>query len=180
MLETKRLLLKFHTLENLEKMNRWNNDSILSYYDDDGPEDFEPIPIENTKKYIERIIKNDDDSIIRFGIHKKENDSLIGLCMIAFIDNYNKSCKFGITIGEKDQWGKGYGKEVLNEIVRYCFEELGMNRIGAEVYAFNERSIKMFEKMRFVKEGIIRQAVYKKNNFEDEYIYGLLKNEWKK
>jgi RimJ/RimL family protein N-acetyltransferase len=55
-----------------------------------------------------------------------------------------------------------------------------MNRIGVEIYAFNERSIKMFENVGFVKEGIIRQLVFKKNNFEDEYMYGLLKSEWKR
>lgn len=179
MLETKRLLLKYHVLENVEKMNKWSNDSILSYYDDDIPENSKEIPIEATKKYIERIITEVDDSIIRFGIHKKDDNSLIGFCVIAFIDNYNKNCKVGITIGEKDEWGKGYGKEILNEIIRYCFEYLYMNRIAAEVYSFNERSIKMFENIGFVKEGTIRQLVYKKNKFEDEYMYGLLKTEWK-
>jgi RimJ/RimL family protein N-acetyltransferase len=178
-LETKRLLLKAHTLENIERMNRWSNDAILSYYDDDGPEDSEVVPIENTKKYIERVITEDDDSIIRFGIHNKEDNSLIGFCMIAFIDHYNKSCMIGMTLGEKEEWGKGYGREVLNEIIRYCFEDLNMNRIGAEIYSFNERSIKMFENAGFIKEGIIRQLVYKRNKFEDEYMYGLLRGEWK-
>lgn len=180
MLETKRLLLKSYTLENVDKMNKWRNDSILLYYNDDLPENSEPVPIENTKRHIERAITEVDDSIIRFGIHKKEDDSLIGFCMIAFIDYYNKNCKFGMTIGEKDEWGKGYGKEVLDKIIRYCFEDLDMNRIGVEIYAFNERSIKMFENMGFKREGIIRQLVYKKNKFEDEYIYGLLKSEWMK
>ncbi len=178
MLETKRLLLKYHTLENVEKMNTWSNDSILSYYDDDSPENSKLIPIENTKKYIERIITEVDHSILRFGIHKKDDNSLIGFCVIAFIDDYNKNCKLGVTIGEKHEWGKGYGKETLNEIIRYCFEVLYMNRIGVEIYAFNERSIKMFENVGFVKEGIIRQLVFKNNNFEDQYMYGLLKSEW--
>jgi len=179
MLETKRLLIKPHTMANVEKMNKWSNDSMLSYYDDDGPERTEPIPMERTERYLQRIATETDDEIIRFGIHKKEDDSLIGFCMVAFIDDYNRSCKFGITIGEKDQWGKGYAKEVVNEIVRYCFEDLNMNRIGVEIYAFNDRSIKLFEALGFKREGIIRECVYKNEKFEDEYLYGLLKSEWK-
>lgn len=180
MLETKRLLLKKHTLGNALKMNKWENDKVLLYYDDDVPEDEELVPIESTKKYIEKIIKNNDDSILRLGIHKKEQGLLIGFCMIAFIDTYNKSCKLGITIGEKNEWGKGYAKEAVNELIRYCFEELNMNRIGVEIYSFNDRSIKLFEGLGFVREGIIRELVFKKGKFEDEYVYGLLRRDWEK
>lgn len=179
MLETERLLLKSHTLDNVEKMNKWSNDPVLLYYDDDEPIGNELIPIENTKKYIEKIMNDNDESIIRFGIHKKRDNSLIGFCMIAFIDDYNKSCKMGITIGEENEWGKGYGKEVVNEVIRYCFEKLNLNRVGVEIYAFNDRSIKLFESLGFVKEGVIRELVYKKGKFHNEYIYGLLKSEWK-
>ena len=70
MLETKRILLKTHTLDNVEKMNQWANDPILLYYYDDDPEDNELTPLESTKRYIEKIINDNDDSIIRFGIHK--------------------------------------------------------------------------------------------------------------
>ena len=55
-----------------------------------------------------------------------------------------------------------------------------MNRIGVEIYSFNERSIKLFESLGFVREGVIREQVYKKGKFSDEYIYGLLRQEWKK
>lgn len=178
MLETKRLFLKPHTLENAEKMNKWANDPELAYYDDDEPERTEPLPVERTRRYLERITTEEDEGIIRFGIHKREDDSLIGLCMIAFIDRYNKNCKIGISIGEKSEWGKGFGSEVIAEIVRYCFEDLDMNRIGAEIYAFNQRSMKLFEGAGFKREGIIRELVYKKGRFEDEYIYGILRSEW--
>ncbi len=179
MLETKRLILKTHTLENVEKMNKWGNDPQLLYYDDDGPEDFEPTPIENTRKYIKRIIEEPDDTMVRFGIHKKDDQCPIGFCMIAFIDDYNKSCKIGMTIGEKEQWGKGYGKEALIELIRYSFEDLGMNRIGAEIFQFNKRSIKLFEQCGFQREGVERELVYKDGKFKDQYIYGLLRREYK-
>lgn len=95
--------------------------------------------------------------------------------MIAFIDDYNKSCKIGMTIGEKEQWGMGYGTEALIELIRYSFEDLGMNRIGAEIFQFNERSIKLFEQCGFQREGVERELVYKDGKFKDQYIYGLLR-----
>lgn len=55
-----------------------------------------------------------------------------------------------------------------------------MNRIGVKIFSFNERSINLFENVGFIREGVVRELVYKKGKFEDEYIYGLLKCEWKK
>lgn len=180
MLETKRLFLKPHTMDNLIKMNKWRNDNELLYYDGDCPLVVEPIPLDATRRYLEYIMNNTDKENIRFGIHRKEDSELIGYCMVAFIDNYNKHCRFGITIGEKIEWGKGYGKEIVEEIKRYCFEELSMNRIGIELYSFNERSKRLFEGAGFTREGIMRQYVLKKGRFEDEYVYSILREEWEK
>ena len=67
-------------------------------------------------------------------------------------------------------------------LIQKCFNNIykNMNRIGVEIYSFNERSIKLFESLGFVREGVIREQVYKKGKFSDEYIYGLLRQEWKK
>ncbi|MDF2674103.1 MAG: N-acetyltransferase, partial [Clostridiales bacterium] len=113
MLETNRLVLKPHTMANLEKMNKWRNDNELLYYDGDCPEVIEPIPIDSTKRYMEYIINNQDKESIRYGIHRKVDDELIGYCIIAFIDSYNRNCRIGLTIGEKRYWGKGYGSEII-------------------------------------------------------------------
>lgn len=178
MLETERLILKPHTMDNLNKMNKWRNDNELLYYDGDCPEVVVPIPMESTTRYLEYIINNQDDENIRYGIHRKVDDELIGFCIIAFIDRYNRNCRFGITIGEKDQWGKGYGSEIIKEVKRYCFLELNMNKIGVELYSFNERSKRLFEGAGFKREGILREKVFKNGRFEDEYVYGLLREEW--
>lgn len=178
MLKTKRLALKPYSLDNAEKLNKWMNDPELLYYNDDAPIPNKPKPLEKTKKYIENTLKIQDDNIVRLGIHKQADSSFIGYCMIAFIDRYNKSCKVGITIGDRDEWGKGFGKEVIERLVEYCFKELDLNRVGAEIFSFNINSIKMFESVGFNREGIIRESVYKDESFVDEYVYGLLKKEW--
>lgn len=179
MLKTERLYLKDHTSDNLKKLYNWFNDEELAYYDDDEP--FEPKDLDTIEKFLNnRLIKcglKDDKDIIHLGIHKKEGE-LIGYCMIAYIDKFNKKCKLGMILGEKKEWGKGYGKEVIKSLLNYCFNELEMNRVGVEIYAINERSIKIFERFGFKKEGTLRKSVLKNNKYVDEYIYGLLKSEW--
>jgi RimJ/RimL family protein N-acetyltransferase len=53
-----------------------------------------------------------------------------------------------------------------------------MNRIGAEIYSFNTRSVDLFEHLGFRREDVVGQCIYKSGSFEDEYIYGLLREEW--
>lgn len=179
MIKTARLVLKPHSLENEQKLNEWENDPSIIYYNDDQPEPYQHQAIEETRKYIQRHLEvGPQTNSLHFAIHIADDDLFIGYGMIAFIDRYNRSCRLGITIGEKDQWGRGFAKEALRAVIDYCFKSLNMNRIGVEIYSFNTRSLALFEHLGFTREGIVRQSVYKKGAFEDEYIYGLLREEW--
>jgi RimJ/RimL family protein N-acetyltransferase len=57
---------------------------------------------------------------------------------------------------------------------------LRLNRIGAAVYDFNQRSIQLFEGLGFCREGTLRQNVLKQGEFADEHLYSLLRAEWEK
>jgi RimJ/RimL family protein N-acetyltransferase len=178
-LETPRLNLKPHTLDNAEKLNAWENDPELLHYNDDQPPDRQSESLDETRQYLESLAHDGQESrILHFAIHLKPDQELIGMGMVGFIDRYNRSCRLGVTIGEKRYWGMGFAKEALQAVIAFCFETLQMNRIGAEVYAFNQRSIRLFEGLGFRREGIVRQAVLKQGAFYDEYLYGLLRCEW--
>jgi RimJ/RimL family protein N-acetyltransferase len=177
-IKTSRLVLKPHRLENVQKLNEWENDPRLIYYNDDQPEPYQRQSLEETTRYIQRHLEGGNSSSIHYAIHTIDEDQFIGYGMIAFIDRYNRSCRLGITIGEVSQWGKGFAKEALQAVIAYCFETLEMNRIGAEIYSINTRSVALFEHLGFTREGVIRQCIYKRGKFIDEYVYGLLREEW--
>ena len=48
---------------------------------------------------------------------------------------------FGIVIGEKDYWSKGYGTEATRLVLDYGFRQLNLHRVWSAAFAFNERSI---------------------------------------
>jgi diamine N-acetyltransferase len=87
---------------------------------------------------------------------------------------------FGIAIGDKKYWSKGYGTEAARLIIRYGFEQLNLHRISSSVFSYNERSIRMHLKVGFREEGRRREAVYKNGAYYDEVILGLLREEWQK
>jgi ribosomal-protein-alanine N-acetyltransferase len=179
---TQRLILKPHTPANLAWFHTLINDEDEKYYDGDDPPTPGPEPIEKAQTMFDRILNRSPDSgIIDYAIHKKDGDVLIGCGDIAHIDSYNQRCDLGITMGyDKKNWGKGYASEALRAVLAFCFNELSMNRVGAEVYEFNLRSIRLFEGLGFTKEGAKRQFILKDGNFKDELIYSLLKKDWEK
>lgn len=177
--ETSRLILKTHAFDNLARLCEWSNDPVLLFYNDNQPEAGTALAVSYTEERLGHLIGGScQEENIHFGIHRKNDGELIGFAMISRIDRYNRSCKFGITIGVRTEWGKGYSGEVVRAVLPYTFGELGMNRVGADIYAMNERSIRLFEKAGFRREGTTRQSVLKDDRFVDEYHYGILRAEW--
>lgn len=73
---------------------------------------------------------------------------------------------------------KGYGKEILSEILRFVFEKMNLHRVEAEVNQSNSSGSKLVEGLGFKREGILREAKYSKGSYEDIIRYGLLKKEY--
>jgi RimJ/RimL family protein N-acetyltransferase len=65
-------------------------------------------------------------------------------------------------------------------MVHYAFSEYDLARIEARVFGWNPASRRVLEKAGFMQEGTIRNGVFKDNRLTDEFIYGILKEEWQK
>ena len=75
-------------------------------------------------------------------------------------------------------WGRGYCTEAATEVVRFGFEELGLNRIHAHHFARNRASGRIMQKLGMRHEGCWRQHVRRWDCFQDLECYGLLRDEW--
>ena len=107
-----------------------------------------------------------------------EKSKPIGSLGINGINSKDHNATFGIALGDKQYWSKGYGTEAAGLIIRYGFEQLNLHRISSSAWSFNERSIKMHRKAGFKEEGRRREAVYKNGVYHDEVLFGLLRQEW--
>lgn len=115
-----------------------------------------------------------------FVIETIDGDSFkpIGTVGLHNINSVDRNAMFGIDIGEKDCWSKGYGTEAGQLVIRYGFEQLGLHRIRSEVFSFNERSIRLHKRLGFTREGCRREAVYVNGKYHDEIYFGMLRKEW--
>ncbi len=89
-----------------------------------------------------------------------------------------RAAEFGIFIGDKSLWDKGYGTEALQVLLHYGFETLNLNRIYLRVFSTNLRARRSYEKAGFVLEGTLRQAVYRHGAYADTLFMGILRSEW--
>ena len=80
------------------------------------------------------------EMLVRFG----RNAVLILSLLIPILAGLGLN--FGIVIGAKSEWGKGYGTEATSLMVQYAFETLNLNRVWLHVYEFNTRGTEAFEK----------------------------------
>uniref|UniRef100_A0A7C4S054 N-acetyltransferase n=1 Tax=Fervidobacterium pennivorans TaxID=93466 RepID=A0A7C4S054_FERPE len=75
--------------------------------------------------------------------------------------------------------GKGIGKLMLRKALEFAFKELNLHRITAEVYEYNERSLRLLESSGFKKEGILKEAKYHDGRYWDIIVMGLMEEDWK-
>ncbi|HEY31752.1 MAG TPA: GNAT family N-acetyltransferase [Dehalococcoidia bacterium] len=118
---------------------------------------------------------------VYFVIEAIEGDSTkpIGSMGLGGINPKDHGASFGITIGEKDYWGNGYGTEATRLILEYGFQQLNLHRISSSAFAFNERSIRLHKKVGFKEEGRQREAIFKNGRFHDLVYFGILRDEWR-
>jgi len=80
----------------------------------------------------------------------------IGNIVLIGIDVAHRRAELGIAIGEKGDWGRGYGTDAIRVILRFAFEVLHLRRVELITDIDNERGIRAYEKCGFVREGVLR------------------------
>ena len=138
-----------------------------------------PMSLTDEENWFNSLAKRDPkEKPLTIEIRKGKKWKLIGNCGVVDFDAVNSSAELGILIGDKSEWNKGYGAEVMTLLVRHCIETLNLNRVSLRVYTDNIRAVRSYEKAGFVLEGRLREGVYKFGKYEDVLIMSVLRSEW--
>jgi len=160
--------------EYLPQYVEWLNDWEVSQYLMPGTA--VPFSVEDENEWFDHQRKEDGSFV--FAILALPDNKLIGNCGLNRVDMKNRSGVFGIFIGDKNYWNKGFGTDATRSLLRFAFEELGLNRVELEVYDFNLRAMRAYEKAGFRRDGVRRQGLYRNGQFHDEIIMCILREEW--
>ena len=160
--------------EYLPKYVEWLNDWEVAQFLMPGVP--APFNLDDETEWYENRHKKEGNYL--FAILTLAERKLIGNCGLHNVDLKNRSAIFGIMIGDKDYWSKGYGTDATRTLLRFAFGELGLNRVELEVYDYNPRAIRAYEKAGFRRDGMHRQGLYRNGRFHDEIIMCILREEW--
>ena len=136
-LETDRLLLRQLRLEDVyEYYERLFGDGDVSRYMLFEPHQDISESLESLQRKLERY---EEGPYYCWGVTTKEDDTLMGLIELLRFDETEESCSFAYMLG-CDYWNQGYGTEMLRAVIRFAFEELGIERIVADHMTRNPAS----------------------------------------
>ncbi|WP_373899452.1 GNAT family N-acetyltransferase [Haloimpatiens sp. FM7315] len=168
----KKCYLSTINIEDYEKYTKWVNDMEVA-----AGLVFASklIDVHCEKSALERL----SSSGYNFAIVDLEKDEVIGNCGFPSLDQVNRRGEVGIFIGNKDYWGKEYGKEALNLLLDFGFSILNLHSISLKVYSFNKQAIKCYKKVGFKEAGRLRDAKFISGCSYDEVFMDILDTEYK-
>lgn len=129
------------------------------------------ISVEDHKEWFDRQRK---DSSIRM-FHMEVDGVFVGVCGLTSIDMISRRAEFSLYISPVEQ-GKGYSKPGLKALLRFAFDELGLNLVWGETFDGN-RALKIFKKLGFRIGGYRREFYFKDGKFIGATLVSIKKEE---
>jgi RimJ/RimL family protein N-acetyltransferase len=168
-----RIELRRHARENYRLYGEWYGDPEIWRLTSWAASPLSPSAVE--RLFEDRELSPTDDS---FAIHLKGEEEPVGVISLMNISEASDSAELSVIVGHPEDRHQGYGAEAIALILRYGFEDLGLNRVGLSVFEFNEDAISTYEKLGFRKEGRLRKAVKRDDAFHDAILMGISRSEW--
>jgi RimJ/RimL family protein N-acetyltransferase len=176
MIYGERIRLRAIERDDLPMFVSWINDPEARA----GLQLFLPISIPQEEQWFEGVLKRPTETQpMVIEVQELDNWIPIGNTGIFDYDTITHSAEFGILIGNKAYWNKGFGTETTKLMLKHCFETLNLNRVYLRVYENNPGAVRAYEKAGFVHEGRQREAVYREGKYLDVLMMSVLKKEWK-
>lgn len=130
----------------------------------------------DTEKFVQRITEADNAK--SYVIEEKDSDQPIGVTALTNIDVENRNAECIIDLGDKNTWGKGLGREAFQLLLDYAFLEMNLHKVYLRVFSFNERAIRLYQKLGFQTEGELKEQIYRNGSWHHVLYMGLLKRDY--
>ena len=167
MLEGKNINLRVVEKEDLPLLQEWWNDPNFAGI-------YNPLLVQESRVDIEKDYEKLGSEKAWFLITKKDG-TRIGYFGVGLVGPY---WEIGYVLIPSER-GKGYCTEATQIAVDYLFMSKNIARIQAITLSENIASQKVLEKVGFKKEGTLRSSLFTRGKWTDEYIYSIIREEWK-
>lgn len=172
MIRGKKVVFRAIEREDLKQLRDWRNSQDIRQ----RTREYRLLSMENQERWFQGL--HDDRNTVMFAV-TDENKKLIGVVGLTYIDWKNRRAEVSIYIGDEAAQGKGYGFDALVTLLGYGFHTLNLHKLYAEIFGFNEPSVRLFEKAGLRRDGLKREDHFVDGKYWDTYIYSILASEFK-
>lgn len=172
-IQGKKVLLRAIEQTDLESLHKWANDPniwpLLAGW-------HFPTSMKDQQRWYESLSVHSLHQ--RFAIEAPDV-GLIGTANLVDINWKDRNAFHGMMLGDVDIRGKGYGKDTIMTVMRYAFEELGLERLDGSMIEYNEASLAVYvRKCGWKEEGRQRNYYFRKNRYWDKIIVGVTRADY--
>ncbi len=175
MFYTPRLRLRALTPQDLDLAWRWVNDPAVHQF----ITTIWPLSPQDEEDWLRQVRQRPLwERPLVLDARQKDGWRAIGNAALARIEWRHRWAELAIMIGDKAFWGQGYGTEAVQALVGIAFDILNLHRVQLEVYDYNRRAQRAYEKAGFRVEGRRREAIYYRGAYHDSLLMAVLRTEW--
>ena len=174
MLYGERVRLRGIEREDIPTFVRWFNDPGVRQY----LLMYEPMSKAKEERWFETQLESRGDFLFAIETLIEDEWAHIGNVGLHRVDWKNRTAVLGIVLGEKTLWEQGYGTDATRTMLRFAFRELNLHRVELEVFEFNPRAARCYEKAGFQHEGTRRQSLFRDGRYHDAHLMAVLQEEF--
>lgn len=185
-IDTPRLILRqirpsiLDSKDSLEFINDYSMCRYWGLYDDSPPNQTgkRPTFIHKTNyHYYNTMDEYLAGNELSWLLELKDSQKVIGE-IVLYDFKFKKQADLGYRINKK-YWNQGFASEAGHGVIKFAFEYMNLVRLQIRCHANNPASKKVAQNLNFRKEGFIKKGAII-NTMEDYYIFGYLKDDYKK
>jgi RimJ/RimL family protein N-acetyltransferase len=137
-----------------------------------------PFSLDAARAFIAGLGCADDASPgwFQWAIERLDEPGLIGDVGVNLLDD-RRQAMIGYTLAPSFQ-RQGYASETIARLLEHLFGERELRRVSAECDTRNASSVRLLERLGFRREGHLRGSTFEKGEWSDDYVYGMLAEEW--
>jgi diamine N-acetyltransferase len=138
-----------------------------------------PLSIPLEEQWFEHMVASQGKEGYHFVACLAADGRPIGSTGLFALDLRNGSAGLGISIGAASDRGKGHGTDMLRALLGFGFGFVRLERIWLDVYQINPGARRVYERVGFVHEGVLRHAAFREGRYLDIDRMSILADEWR-
>ena len=171
MLQGKLVSLRGVEKEDVDRIREWLTDPELLHL-----LGARPIPIGNVDaEKLPELFRLREGRVLAITTRDK---MLVGIIAVGNFHEFNRTAQVLVLIGDRGEWGRGYGTDALRMVTKFVFDDLNLNSLEAHIPEFNGRALRAFQKVGYQREGQMRQRLFLRGRYWDVVVASALRDSW--